>query len=118
METISLIVSTVVWSSHPVLAVTWWSPDVSAVMGILGGGTVGFFGALIGVLAGAGKGEKFIFSTLRVIMYCGICALTAGTFALLLKQPYHVFFTLIMVGILMALVSYTVYPLLKARFEK
>jgi hypothetical protein len=90
----------------------WWSPQLSGWVGGIGGSVIGCFGGLIGCLAGMGKARRFVLATTKFFIALGILMTIAGIVAAVLKQPYSVWYTLLLPGgILTFVFSVNLYPI-------
>jgi hypothetical protein len=79
---------------------SWWSPRRGGMIGGIGGSVIGCIGALIGLLAGKGKARGFVLAITKVFIGLGILLTIAGLVAVMLKQPYAVWYALLLPGII------------------
>jgi hypothetical protein len=79
----------------------WWSAKQGGLIGGIGGSVIGCFGALIGCLAGMGKARKFVLTTAKGFIGLGILLTIAGLVAVVCKQPYAVWYVLLLTGIIL-----------------
>lgn len=70
------------------------------MIGGIGGSIIGCFGALIGLLAGKGKARRFVLAITKIFIGMGIFLTIAGLVAVMLKQPYAVWYALLLPGII------------------
>lgn len=82
----------------------WWSERTAGILGAVLGTSCGLLGALIGTLAGRGRARRFVVATSYVMAGAGAAVLITGLVAVALKQPYEVWFVLILVGAILSLV--------------
>ena len=82
----------------------WWSPSASNWIGGIGGGVFGCLGALIGWLASRGKGRAFVIATSLTLIVFGVILLVVGGLAVAFKQPYHVWYPLLLCGFILSVV--------------
>ncbi len=86
----------------------WWTMQQGIYFGAYGGATVGatvgLLGAIIGISAARGKLGRWAVTAIAVAASIGLVGAMAGVTALLLAQPYHVYYPLLMVGGIVALV--------------
>ena len=96
---------------------SWWSPEQIGYIGGIGGSLIGCLGALIGCLAGLGKARCFVLASTRISIGLGLALTIAGLIALLGKQPYAVWFPLVLTGgILTFVLAVNLYPI-KRRYD-
>lgn len=96
---------------------TWWSERVSGLIGGIGGSVIGCFGALIGCLTGMGKARRFVLAAVKIFIGLGILFTIAGLIAVGFKQPYAVWYALLLPGVILTLVfGANLYPI-KKRYD-
>lgn len=96
----------------------WWSGATAGlVFGGLGG-LLGCVGGLIGVLAARGKARGLVFGLLRGYLVLGAVAVTAGSTAFALGQPYEVWYPLALCGVLGVSLGLALPRLLRRRYEQ
>jgi hypothetical protein len=99
------------------VASTWWSPQQSALMGGIGGSLIGCLGALIGILASMGKARRFVLATTVILIVVGIFMVIGGIVAVAMKQPYAVWYPLLLGGAILTFVlSINLYSI-KRRYD-
>jgi len=80
----------------------WWSQHAAALIGGLGGGGVGILGALLGTLMGTlaprGIGKGLVIGLQCVLLGIGVVTAVTGLTAMVLGQPYHVWYPLVLIG--------------------
>ena len=100
----------------------WWDAQTAGLVGgILGGGLgalAGIFGALAGTLAPRGIARTFVIGTHVTILGVGVALLLAGVYALLVGQPYHVFFPLLLPGFVICAVMGPLLPVVGSRYRQ
>lgn len=74
----------------------WWSASEGGVVGGVLGSVVGLAGALVAALCGIGAGRRVAMPLLWVLLALGAGALLAGVVALSLRQPYEVWYPLLL----------------------
>ena len=82
----------------------WWSQQTSGLLGGVAGGLLGVLGALIGMFASRGKARRFVIGTLILGGVLGVVAAGSGIVALLVGQPYQVWFLLLLLGVILGAV--------------
>lgn len=95
----------------------WFDARTGTLFGAVGGTAVGLWGALIGVLAARSRAKGFVLMSATVLFVVGILALIAGLTALLLRQPYAVYYPLLLVGGILAFVTFALRRSLPQRYE-
>jgi hypothetical protein len=78
----------------------WWSGLAAGWIGGLGGAFLGCFAGLIEWLAMRGKAGRFVVLASKLVIGIGAVAIVAGCVALVLRQPYAVWYPLLLVGVL------------------
>ena len=74
----------------------WWSDRAAGLIGGIGGGTLGCLGSLLAWLAWKGLARRFVVVTAWLLIGLGLASCFAGVVALTLKQPYAVWFPLLL----------------------
>lgn len=82
----------------------WWSPQQSGLIGGIGGSIIGCFGGLIGWLVSKGKARKFVLTMTAIFIVLGVFLIVGGLVAAILKQPYSVWYALLLPGVILVLV--------------
>ena len=94
----------------------WWSERVGALVGTMLGSLLGVVGALIGVLGGRGKARRTVLALLVGVIAVGACLVLVGAAAVAGSQPRHVWYPLLLVGGLSAVVGLVVLPGVRRRY--
>lgn len=79
----------------------WWPDWAGGLIGGLGGALLGSMGSLLAWLAAKGKARDFVLLSLKSLIAVGVLSSAAGFLALGLKQPYGVWFVLLLGGVLL-----------------
>ncbi len=87
-------------SAGPV-ADAWWTERTGAWVGAIGGSAIGCLGGLIGFLASRRQARPFVMATLYLLIGLGALSALAGSIAFATRQPYAVWFPLVLVGVLL-----------------
>jgi len=95
----------------------WWGERTGGLVGGLLGAAIGCLGALIGVLGGSGKARGLVLGALKALCAFGIVLLALGLAALALEQPYAVYYPLLLLGGLCAVLPPCLLPGLRKRYE-
>ena len=86
----------------------WWTPILGTLLGAFAGAGLGVllgsFGAVVGVCAARGKLGQWAVFVAMAFASLGVVMLIAGAIALALGQPYHVYYPLMLIGGIAALV--------------
>ena len=100
----------------------WFSDRTGIMIGAFGGAGVGLLGGAIGVagslLVPKGKGRGFVLGMLMTGMICGIICLLVGITALILGQPYAIWYPLVMLGAVPAAVMGGLLPAIRKRYAE
>ncbi len=96
----------------------WWTPRTAGIyFGGIGGSANGLFGALVGIFAGIGKYRRFVLSLMILMIVLGVICLVFGFVALFLKQPYAVYYPLLLFGFIDTLLPACLYPVARRGYE-
>jgi hypothetical protein len=79
----------------------WWSGRTAGFVGGISGGTVGCLASLLAWLASKGRARPFVVGASVLLIGLGGLSAAAGLVALGLKQPYEVWFPLLLLGVLL-----------------
>lgn len=96
----------------------WWPEALAGVLGGSVGGTLGIVGAVFGICAGLGVARRFVVGLALAMIVFGAGVLLAGIAAVAGGQPYHVYYPLLLIGIITAVVFGCNYPFIKRRYEQ
>jgi hypothetical protein len=77
----------------------WWSEQTCAWIGTIGGPVCGLLGGLLGGLGGCGKARRFVLTLTAASAGLGVVSLIIGVIALVLRQPWAVYFPLLLFGV-------------------
>lgn len=82
----------------------WWTSSEAGWIGGIGGGSMGLIGALFGIFAAIPSTRRYALP-LAVGMSCfGVVLVVAGIVSLTQTQPYHVYYPLLLGGLICAIV--------------
>jgi hypothetical protein len=81
-----------------------WSYQTAGIVGGVGGALIGCLGALIEWLAARGKAQRFVVNAVRVLIGVGVAFALGGLAAVALRQPYGVWYALLLLGVLMVVI--------------
>jgi hypothetical protein len=96
----------------------WFGNRTATLLGAIGGGLIGLWGALIGVLSSRGKARHFVLASANALFVIGIASLVGGVVALATAQPYAVYYPLLLIGIILVAVIGKMRGSLSARYEQ
>jgi hypothetical protein len=96
----------------------WWGPRAGGWFGSIFGTVIGICGGIIGTLAGRGRARRFVMSLAITLMIVGGGLFIAGLVAVMLRQPYSVWYPLLLSGGLSGGLIGGLLPSLKRRYEQ
>lgn len=85
----------------------WWTEQQSGWIGGLLGSGFGITAGLIGLLAGAGRAINLARRGLVLLLVGGLICLAIGVVAVVSRQPWHVYYPMLLTGAIVAIVSTT-----------
>jgi hypothetical protein len=102
----------------PRRSTAWWDDRTGGLLGGVLGTALGLYGATVGILVSRGRARAFVVAlTLAVSLTC-VAMLAAGLTALLLGQPYAVWYVLVLSGAIGSLVVPAMLPTIRHRYEQ
>jgi hypothetical protein len=81
-----------------------WSGRTAGIVGGVGGVLIGCLGALIEWLAVRGKAQRFVVNAVRVLIGVGVASALGGLAAVAMRQPYGVWYALLLIGVLLVVI--------------
>jgi len=81
-----------------------WSGRTAGIVGGVGGVLIGCLGAVIEWLAVRGKAQRFVVNAVRVLIGVGVASALGGFAAVALRQPYGVWYALLLLGVLVVVI--------------
>ncbi|MBE0643580.1 MAG: hypothetical protein IH600_05835 [Bacteroidetes bacterium] len=93
-------------------AMVAWIPGTA--LGVLGG----VLGAISGSFAQRGLHSKIIMGAWKAFAAIGVVLLLIGVYALVVGQPYGVWFTFLLPGVLVALIGLTLIPVIRRAYTQ
>jgi hypothetical protein len=80
----------------------WWTAQQAGMIGGFGGSALGMLGAAMGVIGGVclplGKYKALVMGLIGLGVVVGVVSLAFGVAAVVSKQPYHVYYPLLLSG--------------------
>lgn len=90
--------------------------------GGLGGGLLGSLatglGSVTAVLARKGKGQRFILSAFTFMKWVGVAHLVIGFYAVYQRQPFGIWYPLVLIGFLFTLLFSLLRPVVRWRYKE
>jgi hypothetical protein len=96
----------------------WWDDRQGAKIGAIMGTSLGIMGALIGILAGIGRSRRLVLSLAMTAVTFSVTLLLLGVVALAAKQPYAVWYPLVLGGGIGTIVVGSLIPMIKRRYAE
>lgn len=97
----------------------WWTSQnagwIGAGVGIVGGLLGSFVGIGAGTLTSSKRGRALLLGTMYASILLGIAALALGGVAILLDQPYHVWYPPLIAGLILTIVIGSLTPIVRMR---
>lgn len=95
----------------------WWSERDAGILGGIVGSVTAILGALLGWLSSAGRAKAFVLNTLKGIAWVGVGVFLLGAVAFLRSQPYAVYYPLLLLGGIAAVVGFFLPRSVSKRYE-
>lgn len=95
----------------------WFSGRTAGIFGGIAGTLIGIWGAIIGMLASRGKARGVVVGSANALIVVGIVILLLGLVALIAGQPYAVYYSLLLIGVLLLVVVGGIRRVLPRRYE-
>lgn len=95
----------------------WFGDRTGTRTGAIGGGLIGLWGALIGILAARGRAKGFVLVSAGALFVIGLLSAVAGVIALAMRQPYAVYYPLLLVGFILTIVVGALWRTLPQRYQ-
>ncbi|MCO6430826.1 MAG: hypothetical protein J5J00_08190 [Deltaproteobacteria bacterium] len=96
----------------------WFSTKAAIYFGSYGGAALGVFCALIGTLAGMGKGRGFVLAAMKTLIALGTLLSIAGLLAVFSSQPYAVYYPLLLIGGLLIIIIPSALGTVSRRYQE
>jgi hypothetical protein len=95
----------------------WWSSDQAGLLGAALGSFFGLLGAFVGVVGGLGKARRVVRGALWLGLLLGVTSLAIGGIALVRGQPQHVWYPLLLIGIIATVLDAMMLPTMQRATE-
>jgi len=99
----------------------WFGDRTAAWIGGIGGSAVGLCGAVFGCLCSwlvpKGRGKGLLMGAMAVQFVVGVALVLAGATALATGQPYHVWYVLLLPGLVTAVLGGVFFFVLRKRYR-
>jgi MFS family permease len=100
----------------------WFSNEAAIYFGSFGGAAIGILGgilgAAVGVLAPKGKGRRFVMNSMLAFGCVGIVFLLTGVVALVMDQPYAIYYLFLLLGLILTSVMFAIRPAIRQRYAE
>lgn len=100
----------------------WFSEEFAIYFGSFGGAAIGVLGGVLGgaagMLAPKGKGRSFILNSMLGLGCLGVAFLLTGVVAVLMSQPYVIFYPFLLLGLILTSVMFAVRPAIRKRYAE
>jgi len=94
----------------------WWSERAGMLVGTMLGSFLGVVGAIIGVLGGRGRARGLVLTLLVGMIAVGGGLVLVGAAAVASSQPRHVWYPLLAIGGVSAVIALVILPVMRRRF--
>jgi len=99
----------------------WFSPEFGNNLGAYAGSGIGILGGIVGSLCGVlvpkGKGKHILLPLMLAFAVLGVLLLLTGIVAMVLSQPFNVYFTFLLIGFILATVFGTLTPVMRKLYR-
>jgi hypothetical protein len=96
----------------------WWSDRTGGLIGAFFGITMGTMGGVIGWLSSRGKARNLVLALVRAMQIIGVGCLALGIVAVALRQPYAVYYPMVLVGILCPVLGMGLRSTIRRRYDE
>ncbi len=94
----------------------WWSKRTIEVVGGITGSLLGILGGIIGMLSGMGRARNVAIGICWSVFVFGLLCFGVGVVAVVMSQPYEIYFPLLLTGVLGAGITGALLPTIKRRY--
>jgi hypothetical protein len=100
----------------------WFSEETAIYLGSFGGAAIGVFGGILGAVGGMlapkGKGRSFVLNSMLGLGCLGIVFLLTGVVAVVMSQPYVIYYPFLLLGLILTSVMFAVRPSIRQRYAE
>ncbi len=96
----------------------WWGERMGGLIGGVLGTLLGCMGGMIGLLTSRGQARSVTFAMLRAMQIIGVVGLVAGVVAVIMSQPYAVWYPMILVGIICPVLGTGLTRTIRKRYDE
>lgn len=96
----------------------WWTSQQAGLIGAIGGSLIGCLGAMTGILGSKGRARGLVLTTVKICIVIGIVMLIGGVTAIALKQPYAVYYPMLLGGFILTIVFSVNLPAIQRRYDE
>lgn len=100
----------------------WWTSQQAGLIGGIAGTGAGIIGAVVGTLGSLcvprGKCKPLVLSLMAVSVVIGVACLITGLVAVSQGQPYHVWYPLSILGLVLTVVFGALLPVINAQYRQ
>lgn len=96
----------------------WWSDRTAGWVGGSVGSVVGIMGGVIGTLCGFGKARKLVMFLFTIMIVFGVASLVLGVVAVIMSQPYAVYYPPLLIGLICTGVMGGLYRTAKRSYQQ
>jgi len=102
--------------------IPWWTEQQAGLFGGIAGSALGILGGVLGTITGIcaprGRCKGLVYGLSAFMIVAGIIALIMGVAALLVHQPYAVYYPLILIGIICTAVIGGLMSVIRRRYRE
>ncbi len=100
----------------------WFDVQTATRIGAYGGGLLGSLAGIVGACAGVfaprGKGRPLIMGAMYSMAGLGVISLGFGITALVLGQPYAVWYPFLLIGLILGVLGFVLTPITRQRYQQ
>lgn len=116
------MIAMTLWNLVADSASVWWNEHVGNQVGAWTGGAVGLIGAAygssVGLLAARGRARSVVLGVHLVTIAIGVALIATAVVALVMGQPFHVWYPVGLPGAILTLVMGLLYPVVRMRYAQ